>query len=45
MPDENKKKTGRLPGTTPHSALHTPHSPPPVIGLLGGVAAGKSLVA
>ena len=33
--------------TTPHSALHTPHfSPPrPVIGLLGGIGAGKSLIA
>ena len=31
--------------TTPHSELRTPHSPPPVIGLVGGVAAGKSFVA
>jgi dephospho-CoA kinase len=31
--------------TTPHSALRTPHSLPPVIGLLGGIAAGKSSVA
>ena len=30
--------------TTPHSALRTPHFRP-VIGLLGGIAAGKSLVA
>ena len=31
--------------STPHSELRTPHSLPPVIGLVGGVAAGKSFVA
>ena len=31
--------------TTPHSKLRTPHSLPPVIGLVGGVASGKSFVA
>ena len=30
---------------TPHSALRTPHSSVPVIGLLGGVGAGKTTVA
>ena len=30
---------------TPHSALRTPHCRPPVLGLVGGIASGKSSVA
>jgi len=42
--DRRDRINGRPLPSTPHSALRIPHSVP-VIGLLGGVGAGKSLVA
>ncbi|MBL7139790.1 MAG: dephospho-CoA kinase [Planctomycetes bacterium] len=45
MRSEKQRRRKHERADTPHSALRIPHSPVPVIGLVGGVGSGKSTVA